>query len=101
MNISNEELEKRIATGNTNRITKEYIESKIVKEKYTLFEETNLTHCIIFLDNGFKATGESQCVDMANFKKDVGRKISHDRAFDKLWEPFGFNLCENNFLNKQ
>lgn len=98
MILSNEELDKKIALGNENKVTKQQIESRIKDISYTLFEGNNLTHCTLTLDNGFISTGESVCVDVENFKKDVGRTLSYNNAFAKLWVPFGFMLCEENFL---
>ena len=74
------------------KITKEQIESRI-KDKAFLVHDT-LTICIITLDNGFKETGFSSCVDPANFNKELGEKYAYEDAFSKLWKPFGFNLIE-------
>lgn len=75
-----------------NKITKEYIESRI--EDVTYMVKDTLTICIITLDNGFKEMGESACVDPANFNKELGEKYAYEKTVSKLWSPFGFALCE-------
>jgi hypothetical protein len=95
--ISNEELEKKLEACPAPRVTKDYIESRITGTTFTRITET-LTHCVIQLDNGFTATGEAACVNVANYNKEIGEKIAHDNAFSKLWALYGFLLAENKEL---
>lgn len=75
-----------------NKVTKEYMETRIKDVAYTVNE--TLTICIITLDNGFKSIGESACIDPANFNKELGEKYAKERAFEKLWPLFDFSLIE-------
>jgi hypothetical protein len=85
-----------------NKVTKESIEAKIVNTKFTRLSD-KLTHCIITLANGFEITGESACVDPANYDQEIGERISYDNAFEKIWMVEGYLLQENiyqrNFQN--
>lgn len=73
------------------KLTKEFLESEIDKVEYNRFGETN-THCTITTKSGFSFTGESACVDPANYNEDIGNKIAYDNALDKMWMPYGFWL---------
>lgn len=77
------------------KITKEFLESQIVDVKYTLIGET-LTHCAITVKNGFVFTGESACVNPANFDKEIGEKMAYENAFNSMWLPYGFWLKQKN-----
>ena len=68
------------------RITHEQINACIVREQYHVFEGTNTTICLLHLQNGFTVTGESACVSPENFDVELGRKIAHDAARDKVWQ---------------
>lgn len=72
-------------------ITKEFLESEIVDVKYTRLTGT-LTHCAITVKSGFVFTGESACVDEANFNQELGEKYAYEQAFEKMWLPYGFWL---------
>jgi hypothetical protein len=75
------------------RVTKEYMEGRIGEVKFHRLGPT-LTHCSLHLDNGFVVTGESACVDPANYNREIGEKIAWDNAFAELWPLFGFLLAE-------
>ncbi len=74
-----------------NKITKEFLESEIVDVHYTHLQGA-LTHCTIIVKNGFVFTGESACVDPANFDEEIGEKIAYENAFNSMWLPYGFWL---------
>jgi hypothetical protein len=73
------------------------MESRIKDKKFTRLGET-LTHCRIILDNNYSVTGESACVNVANYNQEIGEKIAFDNAFRQLWPLFGFLLAEKNKL---
>lgn len=75
-----------------NKVTKEFIESQIDNVKYHTLPDTTITVAVITLKSGFAVTGESACVDPANFDAETGNKIAHENAFNKLWQLFGFEL---------
>lgn len=90
-----EDLEARIAAKPGKKITREYINSRIVDVYYTILPNSTVTICSITLDNGFSVRGESACVDPVNFDADIGENIAHQNAYDKLWQLFGFMLAED------
>ncbi|UYA60179.1 Phage protein, Gp66 (IR5) [Pectobacterium sp. F1-1] len=52
----------------------------------------HLTFCILVLRNGFTVTGESACVSPENFDAEIGRKIAHQNAVNKIWQLEGYLL---------
>lgn len=76
------------------RVTLEMVEDQIVAEDYHVFPATNLTVCCLTLKNGFTVTGESACVDPANFNEELGRAISRDKARDKIWPLLAFRMLD-------
>lgn len=53
-----------------------------------------LTFCVLVLKNGFTVTGESACVDPANFDEAKGREVALQKAKDKMWPLLGYALKE-------
>lgn len=84
------------ASPSPNRVTKEYMESRIAKVDYFGPEHFGgtMTLCQITLDNGFTTHGTSACADPANYKQDIGEHYAYERAFGTLWPLFGFLLKE-------
>lgn len=74
-----------------NKITVEFLNSEITNVEY-LRPVGTLTICVITTKDGFTFTGESACVDPANFNQEIGEKIAYDNAFNKMWLPYGFWL---------
>lgn len=98
--ITNEKLDELLEGSPAERITKEYMESRIaISPKFTRIGET-VTHCRIVLDNGFSVSGESACVNAENYNQSIGEKIAYDNAFRQLWPLFGFLLAEKNKLTR-
>jgi hypothetical protein len=95
--INDEKLNELLKSSPEERVTKEYMESRIKDKKFTRLGET-LTHCRIILDNNYSVTGESACVNVANYNQEIGEKIAFDNAFRQLWPLFGFLLAEKNKL---
>lgn len=73
------------------KITREFLESEIVETKFTRLSET-LMHCLITVKSGFVFTGESACVDPANFDEEIGKKLAYEQAIGQMWMPYGFWL---------
>lgn len=48
-----------------------------------------LTFCVLVLKNGFTVTGENACVSPENFDPELGRKLTRQKAIDKVWELMG------------
>jgi hypothetical protein len=51
-----------------------------------------LTFCVLVLKNGFTVTGESACVDPANFSASIGRSVARENAINKIWPLMGYEL---------
>lgn len=74
------------------RLTPEHIDNAIVAGQYHVFPGTTVTVCCLILRNGFTVIGESACADPANFDEELGRKIAHDNARNKIWQLEGYLL---------
>lgn len=98
--ITDEELERLLANSPAERITTEYMESRIKNVAYLFPFDTTTTICHITLDNGYVVIGSSACVNPANYDKEIGKKIAYQHAFGQLWDKFGFLLAEKNHLRK-
>jgi len=74
------------------RLTPQLIDAAIVAGQYHVFPGTTVTVCCLTLRNGFTVIGESACADPANFDEELGRKIAHDNARNKIWQLEGYLL---------
>lgn len=97
--ITNEKLETLLAASPAERVTPDYIKSRITSTDFIKIGDT-VTHCRIVLDNNFSVSGESACVNPENYNKEIGERIAYDNAFQKLWPLFGFLLAEKNKIRK-
>lgn len=93
--LDNTQLDTALNASPAPRVTKEQMESRILETKFHKMSPT-LTHCTILLDNMYQVTGESACVNLANYNQEIGERIAYDNAFNKLWPLFGFLLAETN-----
>jgi hypothetical protein len=60
-----------------------------------------LTFCVLILWNGFTVTGQSACVDPANYNQDIGRKIARENAIKQIWPLLGFDLASRRQRQKE
>ena len=98
--LNDNELNDALNASPAPRVTKEQMEARIVRTEFYPVGET-VTICNIVLDNGYSVRGESACVNPANYNKEIGERVAHDQAFNKLWPLFGFLLAEQNFTAPQ
>lgn len=91
------EIEKMITdlkcTGR--RVSKELIESRIVEVDYqtVTIAGQKMMFCGIKMDNGFVVIGNpSVCVDPANWRDEIGQKISYDNSFSDIWRLEAYRL---------
>ena len=70
--------------------------SEKIKEVTYLYHDV-LTICILKLENGFTATGESACVNLSEYNKALGEKYAYERAFEKVWALEGYLLRERHY----
>ena len=87
-------IEKEINNKGLNapRLKPEDIDAAIVDEKYHVFEGTTLTVACLVLRNGFTVVGESAAASSTNFDEEIGRKIAHENARNKIWALEGYLL---------
>ena len=109
--MSEQQIEKAIQDKGLNapRLTPDYIDSKIKAIRYITGDKfdlaycaddyktcgsSQLTICILSLENGFTVTGESACVSPENFDRIIGQKIAYENARNKIWMLEGYLLKE-------
>jgi hypothetical protein len=76
------------------RITPDQVNGKIRSAQYHVFPGTALTVCCLTLDNGYNVLGQSAAASPANFDEEIGRKLAHADARDKIWALEGYLLRE-------
>lgn len=77
---------------NAPRLTPQMIDDAIVTGQYYVFPGTTVTVCCLTLKNGYTVVGESACASPENFDEELGRKIAHDNARNKIWQLEGYLL---------
>ncbi len=77
-----------------NTVTTNSIDARIDSVTYHRIPNSTMTICAIRMVNGFTVTGESACVNPANFNREKGEEIAYENAFDKLWVLEGYLLAE-------
>lgn len=97
--VSDAKRDELLAASPAERVTLDYMKSRIVGTDFVRVGQKG-TICVVTLDNGFEAYGESACADPANYNQQIGERNAYDDALRKLWPVFGFRLCEINFLRK-
>lgn len=92
--MNNHDIEKEIKEKGLTapRVTKDHIESLVIKEQFHVFEGSTFTSCLLTLKNGFTVHGESACASPENFNAELGRKIARDNAVNKIWMLEGYLL---------
>lgn len=74
------------------RITPEFVESKIVAEHYWIVPGTTTTLCALVPENGVTQFGESSTAHGRTFNEEDGRKYSRIMAFNKVMGAYGIIL---------
>lgn len=82
-----------------NKLDIEFLENEIADVAYHRLGKT-LTICVITNKDGFTFTGESACIDPANFDEKIGQEVAYANAVDKMWMPYGFWLVKESAKNK-
>lgn len=86
-------MEEQGCTGK--RVTKELILSRITAIDYqtVVIAGQKMMFCGIRMDNGFVAVGKpATCVDPANWRDEIGQKISYDNSFEELWKLEAYRM---------
>ena len=71
------------------KLTLDDIQAKIESAIY-LQPTGTLTIAILTLTNGYTVTGESACLNPADFDADMGKKIAYENAEEKIWLLEGY-----------
>lgn len=79
-----------------NKLTPADIEALVDHEQF--FLSGTLTVCVLDLTNGAKVTGESNCIDPANFDIQIGRDIARKEAIEKIWMLEGYACKTRGFV---
>lgn len=79
------------------RITPERLEEVIEEEAYWQPEGTTLTVCVLKLQNGTTLVGESACVSITNFDRELGKSIARENAKHRIWALEGYLLKQKLF----
>lgn len=92
--LTQDQLDAALAASpSPNRLTLDYLKSRIAAVDFHRPTGT-LTLCVLTMKNGFTVTGESACADPANYNQEIGEKVAHDNAIEKLWPLEGYLLRE-------
>jgi hypothetical protein len=93
---TDDEIEAKIKEKRLNapRLTPSDIESVIKSASYTVLPSGRVTICELTLTNGFTVRGESSCVSIENFDKQLGEEIAFQDAREKIWQLEGYLLKE-------
>jgi hypothetical protein len=89
MTVSEKEL---AAVAVAPRVTAQDVDEAIARESYTRLSGSTTTVCELTLQNGFTVLGESACADPANFNQELGERLSHGQAKNKIWAFLGYEL---------
>ncbi len=79
-----------------NVVTKEGVQARIKSVEYT--SHSKLTIAVVTMVNGFKLTGESACVDEANYDVKLSQEYALGKALAKAIEFEGYLLQERLYL---
>lgn len=77
------------------RVTKELIESRIEDVDYQVvaIAGQKMMFCGIKMLGGFVAVGKpAVCIDPANWRDEIGQKISYDNSFGELWKLEAYHM---------
>lgn len=80
------------------RVTIDLIKSRIVEVDYqiVIIAGQKMMYCGIKMDNGFVAVGKpATCIDPANWRDEIGQKISYDNSFEELWKLEAYRMMSN------
>ncbi len=88
-------------THTPNKVTKDAVKAVIAREEYVNWPNSTLTVCVLTMRNGFHVTGESACVDPANFDAQLGRDLAYEEALGKAWVLEAYLLAEDRFIERE
>ena len=81
-------------TPTPTKVTREHLGKRIIAADYVVMPDGRTTICQLTMQNGFTVRGESSCVSVENFNKELGEKYAYEKAFDAAWAFEGYLLAE-------
>jgi hypothetical protein len=94
-NLKNWDNEAAAVQKTPNRVTLEYMESRVAGIEYINPSTVpQLTLAVVTMKNGFAVIGKSAPADPANFNAELGQKFAREDAMRQLWGFEGYALCE-------
>lgn len=81
-------------TPTPTKVTREHLGKRIAAADYVVMPDGRTTVCQLTMQNGFTVRGESSCVSVGNFNKELGEKYAYEKAFDAAWAFEGYLLAE-------
>lgn len=90
--VTEQELKDHQKNIGGKRVTLEGLEANIKSTDFYVHPGSQLTICIITLQNGFTVTGESACADPSMFNEEIGQRMAADNAKKKIWPLMGYAL---------
>lgn len=94
-NMKNADNEAAAVQKTPNRVTLEYMQSRIKGVEY--INPTSIPHmtlAVITMKNGFAVVGKSTPADPDNFNEELGKKFAREDGMRQLWGFEGYALCE-------
>lgn len=86
--------------GSGPRLSIEGIKAKIVDRTFHVFENTQLTVCVLTLQNGFTVVGQSACASPENYDREIGETVAEADAVREIWKLEGYLLKQAIFEEK-
>lgn len=80
--------------ANAPRVSLARIHSLVKSETFTLLPNGRTTVCQLTLENGFTVEGQSACVSIKAYDKEVGQQIARDNAIEAIWLLEGYLLAQ-------
>lgn len=80
------------------RVSKEGLEALITDVEYATIDLAGqrFMFCGIRLKGGFVQVGKpAACIDPANWRDEIGKKVSYDNAFEELWKLEAYHKLRN------
>jgi hypothetical protein len=98
-----DEVEELIQAKNLNapRLSPALIDACIVDETYTITPSLRSLVCELTLVNGFTVRGEASVISVANYDEEVGKKVSREKAKQKIWELEAYLLQQRLYEKQQ
>lgn len=96
--VTEDELKAHAEKIGGRRVTLDALKENIAKVDHYIHPGSQLTVCIITLQNGFTVTGQSACADPKMFNEEIGKRISQADAENKIWPLMGYSLKQELYL---